>query len=794
MAVINSCRPVLEQALGRKLSDQEFDKIEQDFKQASIDAGKLYGKGFSNLNPSTKAKLISDQLNQNRAKSLTQLENQLLANSNITSLSTNANLKSTLGRDIADIDGRELADNINNMISNTLTRTSYLNRGGNTQSFDTIFNTIKNRLGKALYKQDGSRLKELSDNYSLGGLKLDRVKEDALMDKYLSDPNALGDLFSTINDMYKINGLNNKVDKLYISISRDNIVNEFNNGGRNKDVAAAEFEAKVLPLISNGNDVDLKSIYKALLDKSDTLDAGGISRNGGDLVQDLKFKDGASYMSFLRTYGQTKTIVEHIASNLDTVAADIAKKRIFGDEDVLKTIDDKIASLSQGGDNDAIKRLQETRNAYDEIIMGKGRDYNTGLFDLGISVIKNYTSAAFLGRAAIKGFVTDKINTATIQASKGELGDSGGYLVDSLTGLAKDDIDNFYGAMDEFVASLSHFVNTADSSVLSTDMFRRGLERGKRFNKNLAATVQSAQGQNMMLRSNKRSLATIAEKQLFSKNFNPLNSDSLSIATNKLLVDLDLNNLRDLRGLTKDKYNQVTGKNLNDQEFEIVKNDLELEVESGIIHQVQGQQIDSGGIAVQAQNARIFGDRNNFSRRYVVPVLGQFQSYSQNFLLKSQLIRNISLAQNLTSRAMYSGILFSVAILNGYSNYNVGELLKDVGNGDLEDSTYRDPITDIVNLVENPNRKDARFVVSTLLSGSGLPLAKQAELLATEGNAAGIAPVVSLPVSIGNALFEVAIDPTDRDKQAELTKVLLPFNLPVVWDALEYLRDSIRGE
>jgi len=781
MATANPCRSALESALGRTLGDQEFKKIESDFKIASKDAAKAFGKGFSSQPANVRAKLISDQLNLNRAKSLTAIENQLLANANITSLT---NLASTLGKDINTISADELADNINNMISDTfLGRKAYIDRGGNTKSFESVMKTISNRLGMVWFGKDGIRHNKFKEAYSLGGTRINRQVEDALMEDILNK-GYLDDLFLAMNDEYAKVGLKTKVTKLDIPIKRDDIVTLYMNKGKDRDLAAREFEAFTQPLLKNSS-VDLKAIYISMLDNVDMLDGSGVNRNGASLFNDLEFKDGASYMSFVRMFGKDKNLVSHVANTIDGVAADVSKQVNFKGEDVLRTIDDKLNSMSAVEDR---TKLERTRITYETLVQGRGRSYNTNLMDLTLDFTKSLTSVLLLTRTAIKGFVTDKINTMTILSGRGNFGGAGNYLADSLAGLTGKEIDSFYYGYDELMLGMNHYLNTSTSSVLSTNLWRRGLERGNRFLKNLASTVQAVQGQNIQVRANKRSAGKIAERELFDATYNPELRNSIDPAIHAIGQKLGLKSLSDLYALQKVDYDTKLGKSTTDAEFAQAKNDLTLDFEAAIMHQIHSVQIDSGGVGVQAQNIRLFGDPNSGYYRYGLKVIGQFASYGQNFLLKSGLVQGILNANTISGRVKWSSLYLAAAIMGGYSNYNVGEILKN-----KQDAELADPISDLIDVFNGDSDASKRFW-SNLLAGSSIPYSKQFETTVTGGKASSLAPTPSYVIGVSGSFIDLVQDPLDPQTQVDFSRKILPFNLPVAYEALEFIRNQYAGE
>lgn len=495
----------------------------------------------------------------------------------------------------------------------------------------------------------------------------------------------------------------------------------------------------------------------------------------------LKFKDGQSLLDFIRKFSSTKDITTHTTATMDNAARTIAAKKTFGDEDIAGTITRKLATET---DEAARRKLQRTLIAYQEVTGATTRDYTKGIYDLSISLIKNWVSAQWLGRSAIKGTVTDSIHAGLIAAAKGDVKGLLTNDVATIANLAKsaDDLSLFYNGMDEWLAGTQHYMNNANQGVLSTDSFTNALQRGNRKTKNLAASVQSAQAQNLIIKAKKRALAATAERLLFNPKFDVELSDSLSAITHAQMQKLGFKGINDLYDLDLPTYNKKMGTSVSEAEFVAIKNDLELEIEGAIIHQVQGTQIDSGSVSTQAQTARILGDQNSNVRRFVAPILFQFQSYSQNFLLKSQLIRGLLGSDTIAGKLKYAGAFMAMMILAGYSNLNVTEALK----AGVEDPEWHDPLTDI---------DDGEYykLLMTLVSGSSLPLTKQAEVIVTEGKVTGLAPSVAYAVGVGRALAKAAVD-QDAEAFGKLQDRSIGFNLPFMYDFLQWLKTTYGGE
>lgn len=770
---MNPCKNVLENALGRPLNDVEFNQIASEFKKAQADAGRDFGKGFNSLPKDQKARLISAKFNQNRAVNLTSLEYQLLQDKRIADISTD--VRSTLGQALDVITGKELADNVNNMIGNTVNRTDFLNRGGSRITFDSSVTSINNRFGRILESSGITDL--MRSTVSFLGLKLNKSIENNIMDDLLTNPSITAPLFKELNEQLSLAGLPNTVTKFDISLSRDDIVQLYTNSKNNIDTAAIEFEASVLPLLDSSKigTLDIKQIYKDILNKADTLDATGVARNGADVVSALPFKDGSSYMDFLRKYSNNKDLNSHIANTVDRTANTIAKKRVFGDEDVAATIQNKI---NAGDLNTAA--LLDAKRAYEEVVAGTlGRAYDMGIADLGLSTIKSYAGAAFLGRSAIKGTVTDRLNITVALLGRGNIAGAIEFNINALN-FGKQ-VDNFYSGTAEISASLGHYINTGNRGVLSKDSFvKRGLQRTSRNTKNLNGTIQAVQGQNMLIKSIKRSIAGVIEKELFTGKFNNSIGDSISPITHQSLKTLDLKNLRDLRSLDINTYNTKLNKTLTPDEFRVAKNDLELEVESALMHQIQAMQIDSGGISVRAQTSRLAGDQNAAIRRYGVGLFGQFMAYSQNFLLKNNIIRGILGNDNIGGKVKWAALYAFVAIAGGYSNYNINEALK---NTTTDEAEYADPISDLEAMFDGDKEASER-IMTNILSGSSLPGVKQLE------SGELTSPAISLAYGVGGAALDVAVD-QDKEAVSKLVGKALPFNLPFLREGILVIRESI---
>ena len=777
------CRPILESALGKRLSDQEFSQIEAEFKQAAIDAGKAFGKNFSALPKADKARLISDKLNQNRASALTSIETQLIRDKQIVDLS--GELKTTGGQKLEDISATELADNVNNLVGNTNTRQAFIQRNGSAVTFDTAIEVIKNKLSR-IFNTRADYLEDLLGAYSAGKTVLSKGAEDALMDKILST-NYYDDMFNAINKERASVGLPPIKNKLDLTVSRDDMVNLFLNNGRNIDQAAKAFSTAVAPLLKNT--VDLELLYKDIYSKRNSLDVSG---KPTITLNQLEFKDGAAYMSFVRTFGAEKNLFSHVNSTLDNNARQIAAKRVWGNEDVVTTLEYKIEleRTKSNPDKKAIDKLKDALEAYKEVTGLTGREYDTSLLDLSINFIKNWTGVLFLGRAAIKGKATDTLITNIALASRGDVGAALSYNVNAHLNILKSgDADDFYVGLNEYLAGTQHYMNVGGEGVMTKGL--SGLiQKANRTAKNLTGAVQAIQAQNIFIRANKRALGKIAESKMFnSKEYPTMISESISVLTHSTINKLGAKSLKDISALDVNTYNNKMGLNLTDAEFQVAKSDLEFEIEAAIMHQIQALQIDSGGISVQAQNARLGGNLNSGTRRYGFKILGQFQAYSQNFLLKSPIIRHIAMSRTLFGKSMYGALALATFLLAGYSNYNVNEALKSGS----EDPEYADPYNDIESIFDGDKEAIKRFV-QNVVGGTSLPLAGLATNVIGGGASNRTAPAISYTAALGKALFYVTLDPTDGEKQAALVKATLPFNLPGLWDGLLVIRQAIGEE
>lgn len=764
------CKQVLETALGRQISDNEFALIERDFKAAQAEVGREIGKGFNTLPKEQKAQLIADKLNLNRSKALTNIEAQLLADNKISDLTIP--LRSTLGSSIDDISALELADNINNMIGSTTTRTNFLRRGGNRVTYDTAIATINNKIWRTFrldYLPDFTKLTDKS-----GLVKNDQAERE--LAERIVNTNYLDKMFDSLNAQYAAAGMNNKVNKLDIGVSRDDLVH-FNRNNGNVEDAAIAFEAKVAPLVKDNN-VNLRELYKDLIYKKDALESevGVITT-----LNDLKFKDGESLLTFLRDFSSTKDLVTHVAGTINNTSRKIAAKRVFGDDDIVAILTTKLENPNLSSKER--RRLKGAIDGYKEVTGLTTRDYTKGVLDLGIDLVRIWVRTLWLGKSALKGYSTDRIHTSLIGLSRGDVKGTLNYNVDSIANIAKSDqdLELFYGGMDEMLAGAQHYLNVGNQGILAQDSFvTNALQRGIRKGRNLSSNIQSAQGQNWMIKAQKRAVGSMIEKQIFSKTWIPELADSINPITYQRGQQLELTNIRDLYDLDVTTYNTKMGTKVDDIEFAQIKADLELEFEGAIMHQVQGTQIDSGSISVTAQNARLFGESNNAFRRYVLPLAAQFQGYGQNFLLKSNLIRGLLSSDTLAGKIKYGSLFLAMMVGAGYSNINVNNALKD-----KYDAEYDDPYTDLVE-------GNYKQLISALIGGSSLPLTKNAEGFFRKGEIF-TAPGLVFIYKLNSSIYNWTQDPSAENVGA-IQQAAIGANLPGLYELLEFIKSSYGGE
>lgn len=491
-------------------------------------------------------------------------------------------------------------------------------------------------------------------------------------------------------------------------------------------------------------------------------------------------------MDFLRMFGRDKNIVLHVASTLNNTSLAIAKKAVFGDENVVATIDQKIAN-TPNIDSTTIKRLEASKRAYQELTGDTGRTYTKNIYDLGLAVTKNWTTALFLGTSAIKGAATDTINAVATYGARGEIGLAIRSQVEQFTQLGKGDRNTFIVGMDELVNSTQHYANTAGEGVLSKNPVVSGLQRVGRFTQNLAGKVQAVQGQNIVIRAKKRSLGVMAEHELFQPTLRVELTDSINPLTHALGQKLGFKNLKDVYSLDKNAYNAKLGKNVDDVEFSNIKRDLTLEFEGAVMHQVQSVQIDSGGVSVQSQNARIFGNLNSNARRFGLPVFGQFMAYSQNYILKNSLIRGILTDPSLVGKIKYGLIAATVVVMSGYSNYNVGQVVREGS----KDGEYADPITDIQLALDGDEDAQERFT-KAVMSGMSLPGLKQGStIFIEEGKASALAPTLSYVAGVLTELWDVIASGGEPQDVSQLIQKLAGFTTPGLYDLIYRIRQEI---
>lgn len=784
------CRSPLETALKREVSDSEYAQIVADFTKAQADAGKAYGKGFNSLPKEQRASLIANQLNVNRAKSLTSLETQLLSNAKIGDVS--GDLKSTLGQSLDLIGAKELADNINNMVGSVmLTRTGFLNRGGSRLNLDVVYNTIKNNLARALLYDSPVLTQGIDEIITNVGFTKSFEAEDALAQKIMDDPSILKPIIDAINLNRSNNGLTANVAKLELSVARDDLATLWFNNGKNDSTAAKAFSDIVQPLLSD-NKVNLEELYMNLIRNIDDLEGAVGVKNPISDLNNLNFKDGASYMAFVRGFGQNKDLVTTITSTIENTAMDVAKRVVFGTEDIGATIDAKIAMTSKV-DAKGVRALEAAKRGYNQVTGGTTRNYNKTALDLGITTFTQWTSAIFLGISPIKGVATDSINVIGTSVGRGELGAGLGNQVDTIMSFGKGDRETFIVGADEFVNSTQHYLNTAGRGVLSNNVVVNALQRSSRFTKNLAAKVQALVGQNAIVKAKKRSLGRMAEHQLFQKDLKVELTDSLNPLTHAKIKRLGLNNLKDMYDLDINTYNSKLGKSVDAVEFAQAKNQMILEMEGAIMHQVQSLQIDSGGLSVSAQNARLFGDMNSGARRYIIPIVGQFLSYSQNYILKNSIVRGILTDPSLAGKIKYGIIMGVVIVASGYSNYNIGQAVRS-GSKEPE---FADPITDIQAWFDESNskkdRKRARGrLLDNLLSGLSVPGTKQGLSVVADGKISSLSPSVSYVTGVLGQVADLVEKPGNGEEQAQLLAKTAGFSTPVIYDALYYIKENLK--
>lgn len=781
----NACVANLQTALGRTLSSAEAARLLSDFDAAKTAAENKFGKGFNQLPKQEKAKLIATEINTNRASSLTNIEAQLISSKQIVDLS--GDLRTTGGQKLEDISASELASNIDNLLGSTNTRQAFIQRNGSVVTYDTAIEVIRNRFGRTLITGNTKYIEDLLAAYT-GKTALSKDAENALMDRMLTT-NYLDELFTTINKERVDIGLPPIKNQLDITVSRDDIVSWYLNNGKSVDSAAKAFAADVAPLLKNSADLDL--LYRDMYGKRNSLDVTG---KPTITLNQLEFKDGASYMNFMRKYGADKNLMEHVNTTLDNNARQIALKRVVGDEDVTATITRKL-EIEEANvvdpDLAGIKALKNSLEAYKELSGATGRAYDTNVFDIGLDLIKNWTGFLFLGRAPIKGKATDTLITNIALASRGDFGAMVDYTANAQLNLVRsvDDVSDLYYGLNEYVQGANHYLNRAGEGIITKGLMGL-LQRGNRNARALNGKVQAITLQNIFVKGNKRALAKLAERKLFnSRKYPEMINESVSVLTHSTIVKLGVKNVAEVRNLDVNTYNNKMGLNLTDAEFQVVKSDLEFEIDAAIMHQIQALQIDSGGTSVQAQNARLGGNLNSGTRRYGFKILGQFQAYSQNFLLKSPIIRHIAMSKSLIGKALYSAIAAGTFISAGYSNYNVNEVLKSGS----EDPEYSDPINDIEAAFEGDDDALERFV-KNVISGVSLPLVGVLANAESGGKTTGVAPSISYVASVYRALKGMITDPDDSENNAQLVKALLPINLPGLWDAMLVIREDLGEE
>lgn len=772
---MNNCKQELEQAIGRRVSDTELRKIEQELVTAKKEVAKDVGREYGKLSAEEKAKLVAEKLNSNRSKTLSDIENSILSQTKLLDKISGA----TLGKDLADISVDELAANIRNMIANKVNgRADFIERGGRRATFaDVKSSLINGRFGESFSRLLSGPLSNL-----VSGAKffLDRDAQIKVADEIVNG-NLLKDLINDINREYEIAGLDTRVKTLDLNISRDAIVDLHNNNNRATNQAAKAFEDIVKPLLDPRDTTDLRDLYQAMYSRRATLvDEGGIGEvTIRDALSELKFKDGKSLMTFIESFGMNKTIPTHIVSMLDRVASDIAKEKIFGKEDIVGTINKKI-EMSKDVEN--INALVEAKNAYVETVLGSGRKWDTGVLDLSIATLKNLTSYLYLGISALKGVVTDRIFSTAALAAEGRTSDiaklqgkSGVDLLKNiglgiLRGKEGWEVDLFYQGIEAKTAALGHYLNVFDQSVLSSNPVTRFLQQSKRFTGNLAGKVQALAAQNANTLANQRALSQIAQGAIFNKTYRPsILGLSLSPTTHAEIVRLDLNSYTDLKNLTRSDYNSKMGKNLTEEQFITAKDKLMTDVEASIVYQINSLQIVSGGDSVKAQVAAWFGTSGDggIVRRYVWPLLGQFSAYPINFVINHKVVQGIIYSKDIPTRAKWIAVYTVAALMAGYSNQLVGDSVKNgvveaaagITGTEVDEDKLKElhpyPWDDIVAMFDDDlsetKRQEARDrLKNALIGGSSLPFLKQ--LLGDGLQVTALSPVYKIGKSVGDVV------------------------------------------
>jgi hypothetical protein len=264
-------------------------------------------------------------------------------------------------------------------------------------------------------------------------------------------------------------------------------------------------------------------------------------------------------------------------------------------------------------------------------------------------------------------------------------------------------------------------------------------------------------------------------------------TDSINPLTHALGQKLGLTNLKDLYALDKNTYNSKLGKSVDDVEFSNIKRDLTLEFEAAVMHQVQSVQIDSGGVSVQSQNARIFGSQNSNARRFGLPIFGQFMSYSQNYILKNSIIRGILTDPSLVGKIKYGLIAATVVVMSGYSNHNVGQVVREGS----KEGEYADPITDIQLALDGDKDAQERFT-RAIMSGMSLPGLKQGStIFIEEGKASALAPTLSYVAGVLGELWDVVTSGGDPADVSQLIQKLAGFTTPGLYDLIYRIRQEI---
>jgi len=110
-----------------------------------------------------------------------------------------------------------------------------------------------------------------------------------------------------------------------------------------------------------------------------------------------------------------------------------------------------------------------------------------------------------------------------------------------------------------------------------------------------------------------------------------------------------------------------------------------------------------------------------------------------------------------------------------------------------QDAELADPISDLIDVFNGDSDASKRFW-SNLLAGSSIPYSKQFETTVTGGKGASLAVAPSYVIGVGDSFIDLVQDPLDPQTQVDFSRKILPFNLPVAYEALEFIRNQYAGE